>query len=153
RTPCPDRARGWRCCQRRIRRQSLPKRSSPRAWSRAFVVLHCAPTEQGLCSAKKSAYSPRRSSAQRVAPSPWSSRRRMASPVEAAVQRYLQASAERDAAARAKLLEACFAEHGRMVTRSKVIHGRAGVDAVIARFLADPEMRGFRLTSAVDAAG
>jgi hypothetical protein len=78
---------------------------------------------------------------------------RMPSPVETAVQTYIRASAERDPLARRKLLESCFAEHGRFVTRSTVIHGRAGVDAMIGRALADPEMLGFRMTSVVDAVG
>ncbi|MFO0570059.1 MAG: cupin domain-containing protein [Polyangiaceae bacterium] len=75
------------------------------------------------------------------------------SPVARAVRTYIQASGERDAATREKLLRACFAERGRFVTRSRVLTGPAQVDAMIARFLADPEVLGFRLTSAVDAAG
>jgi hypothetical protein len=77
----------------------------------------------------------------------------MPSPVETAVQTYIRASGEREPTARAKLIEACFAEHGRLVTRSTVIRGRAGVDAMIARFLADPRLVGFRVTSVIDAAG
>jgi hypothetical protein len=77
----------------------------------------------------------------------------MPSPVETAVHNYIRASGERDVTARARLLEACFAENGRFVTRSTVIHGRSGVDAMIGRFLADPKVLGFRLTSVVDAVG
>ena len=77
----------------------------------------------------------------------------MPSPVETAVETYIRASGERDPAARAKLLAACFAEDGRLVTRSGVIRGRAGVDAVLARFLGDPQNLGFHLASVVDAAG
>ena len=77
----------------------------------------------------------------------------MPSPVETAVRTYIRAVGERDPAARAKLLEACFAEDGRFVTRSAVIRGRAAVDAMITRFLGDPQLLGFRLTSAIDAAG
>ena len=77
----------------------------------------------------------------------------MPSPVETAVQTYIRASGERDPAARAKLIEACFAEDGRFVTRSAVIRGRASVDAMIARSLADPQMLGFRVASVIDAAG
>lgn len=51
------------------------------------------------------------------------------------------------------LLSACFADDGRIVTRSGVIRGRAAVDAMIARFHADPQNLGFRMTSALDAAG
>jgi hypothetical protein len=65
----------------------------------------------------------------------------------------MRAVGERDPAARAKLIEACFAENGRVVTRSAVIRGRAGVDAMIARFHADPNVLGFRLASVIDAVG
>ncbi len=77
----------------------------------------------------------------------------MPSPIESTVQLYIRASGERDPVARAELVEACFAEDGRFVTRSGVIRGRAGVDAMIARSLADPQLLGFRLASVVDAAG
>ncbi len=71
------------------------------------------------------------------------------SAVETAVRTYIRAAAERDPAERAKLLEACFADDVRFVTRSGVIHGRAGIDAMLVRGLDDP----FRLASAVDAIG
>jgi SnoaL-like domain len=77
----------------------------------------------------------------------------MPSPVETAVQTYIHASWERDPAARAELIAACFAADARFVTRSAVIRGRAAIDAMIARFLADPQLVGFRMTSAIDAAG
>src|SRR5262245_8711227 len=77
----------------------------------------------------------------------------MPSPVETAVELYIRASAERDPVVRAKLIEDCFAEDGRFVTRSRVIRGRAGVDAMIARALADPQMIGFRMASVIDAVG
>ena len=77
----------------------------------------------------------------------------MPSPVETAAETYVRAVGERDPAARAKLLEACFAEDGRFVTRSAVIRGRAAIDAMIARFHADPQSLGFRMTSVIDAAG
>jgi hypothetical protein len=77
----------------------------------------------------------------------------MPSLVETAVQTYVRAGSERDPIARAKLVETCFAEDCRFVTRSGVVRGRAGVDAMIARFLADPELVGFRMASAIDAAG
>lgn len=77
----------------------------------------------------------------------------MPEPVKVAVQTYILASAERDPVVRAKLLEACFAEEGRFVTRSRVLKGRAAVDAMIGRSLADPQFVGFRLASAVDAVG
>ena len=75
------------------------------------------------------------------------------SPVETAVQSYIRAVGERDPVARARLIEACFAAEGRIVTRSGVIRGRAAVDAMIVRFQTDPQVLGFRMTSAIDAAG
>lgn len=77
----------------------------------------------------------------------------MATPVEVAVETYVRAAGERDPATRARLLAACFAEDGRLVTRSGVLRGPAAVDAMIARFHADPQLRGFRLASVIDAAG
>lgn len=77
----------------------------------------------------------------------------MPSPVETAVDLYIRAAAARDPGARAELLAACFAADGRIVTRSGVIRGRAGVEAMLARFFADPANLGFRMTSAIDAVG
>lgn len=77
----------------------------------------------------------------------------MPSPVEIAVDTYIRAAGERDPVARAKLLEACFAEDARLVTRSSVIKGRAAIDSMIARFFADPQNLGFRMTSLIDAKG
>src|SRR4051812_38216733 len=77
----------------------------------------------------------------------------MSSPVAIAVESYIRAAGERDPVVRAKLLEACFADDCRFVTRSGVIRGRAGVDAMLARGLADPQVLGFRMTSVIDAAG
>ena len=77
----------------------------------------------------------------------------MSSPVEIAVETYMRAAGERDPIARSKLLEACFAEDGRIVVRSGVIRGRPATDAMFARFFADPRNLGFRMASAIDAAG
>ncbi|MGE5180775.1 MAG: nuclear transport factor 2 family protein [Acidobacteriota bacterium] len=77
----------------------------------------------------------------------------MSSAVETAVRTYIRAVGERDPAARGKLLEACFADDARFVTRSGVIRGRAAIAALIAQFLADPQLAGFRVASAIDAAG
>jgi hypothetical protein len=77
----------------------------------------------------------------------------MPSPVEIAVDTYIRAAGERDPATRAKLLEACFADDARLVTRSSVIRGRAAIDAMIARFFTDPDNLGFRMTSVIDAKG
>jgi hypothetical protein len=93
--------------------------------------------------------------AQRFCPSASAARMvvAMPSPVETAVQTYLRSARERDPAARAKLIESCFAETSRIVTRSEVIRGRAGVEEMLAQFLADPDVVGFRVASVIDAAG
>ena len=77
----------------------------------------------------------------------------MPSAVQIAVERYIQASSERDPAARAALLEDCFAADGRLVTRGREIRGRAALSAEIGKFLADPLFLRIRLTSAIDARG
>jgi hypothetical protein len=77
----------------------------------------------------------------------------MPSPVEIAVDTYIRASSERDPAVRATMLEACFAEDGRMVTRSREIRGRARLADELARFLADPGFLRIRMASAIDARG
>jgi len=77
----------------------------------------------------------------------------MASAVKIAVDTYIRAASERDAQARAALLDACFAEDGRMVTRSRELRGRAALAEMFTRFLADPDVLGVRLLSAVDAQG
>lgn len=79
--------------------------------------------------------------------------RRMASPVETAVDTYIRAAHERDPSHRAALLEACFAEAGRMVTVGRELRGRAAVAEMLARAHADPKFLGVRLLSAVDARG
>jgi hypothetical protein len=77
----------------------------------------------------------------------------VAPPVTVAVETYIRASGERDDAARRQLLEACFAEDGRFVTRSAVLRGPAAVDAMLVRAFADPQFVRFRVVSAIDAAG
>jgi hypothetical protein len=77
----------------------------------------------------------------------------MPSPVEIAVDTYIRAWSERDPAVRATMLEACFAENGRMVTRSREIRGRDGLAEEMVRFLADPRLARIRVTSAIDARG
>jgi hypothetical protein len=79
--------------------------------------------------------------------------RSMATPVEIAVATYVRAAEERDPARRAQLLEACFAEDGRMVTAGREIRGRAAVADMLTRAHVDPKFAGVRLTSAVDARG
>lgn len=77
----------------------------------------------------------------------------MANAVEVAVNKYIQASRERDPVVRAKLIEECIAPDVRVVMRSREINGRAALAESIDRFLADPQMLGFRIASAIDASG
>jgi hypothetical protein len=77
----------------------------------------------------------------------------MPSPVEVAVDTFICAASERDPAARARLIDACFAAEGRIVTRSREIRGRAAIVAELARAHADPLFLRIRLTSAIDAQG
>jgi hypothetical protein len=77
----------------------------------------------------------------------------MPSSIETAVENYIKAWSERDPAARARLIEACFAEDGRVVTRSREIRGRAALDDAIASLLSNPKFLRIRVTSAIDARG
>ena len=77
----------------------------------------------------------------------------MPSSTEIAAQTYVAAWQEPDAAARARLIEACFAVEGRVVSRGAVIRGRAGLAAAIDAFLADPRGLSARLASAIDVQG
>ena len=77
----------------------------------------------------------------------------MPSAVEIAVDNYIRAASERDPALRAKLLEACFAVDGRLVSRNREIRGRAAVAEMFTRSLADPQLLRIRMTSAIDARG
>jgi hypothetical protein len=77
----------------------------------------------------------------------------MPSAVETAVDNYIRAASERDPLLRAKLLEACFAADGCLVTRSGEIRGRAAVAEMFTRVLADPQLLRVRVTSAIDARG
>jgi hypothetical protein len=77
----------------------------------------------------------------------------MPSAVEIAVDTYIRACSERDPAARAELLTACFAADGRMVTRSREIRGRAALADELSRFLADPQLSRVHVISAIDARG
>jgi hypothetical protein len=77
----------------------------------------------------------------------------MPTAVEIAVETYIRAWSERDPAVRAKMVEACFAADGRMVTRSREIRGRAALADLMTRTLADPQLLRIRATSAIDAQG
>ncbi|HEY3665484.1 MAG TPA: hypothetical protein VGL19_05765 [Polyangiaceae bacterium] len=77
----------------------------------------------------------------------------MPSAVEVAVDTYIRMWSEPDPARRAAMLEACFAQEGRMVTRSREIRGRAAFAELMASFLADTQLLRIRVSSAVDAEG
>ena len=77
----------------------------------------------------------------------------MSNAAETAVARYVALVTERDAEKRRQLLEQCFAEDARIVTRSGPLVGHAAIGAMLARFVDDPENLGVRITSVVDARG
>lgn len=77
----------------------------------------------------------------------------MPTAVEVAVDTFIRTVNERDPAVRAKLLDACFAADGRMVTVSREIRGRAALADFLTTFLADPKLSSIRVTSAIDARG
>jgi hypothetical protein len=76
------------------------------------------------------------------------------SSTENAAQTYVAVWQEPDAAARARLIEACFAEEGRIVSRGgTIIRGRAALAAAVDDFFADPRGLSARLTTAIDVHG
>jgi SnoaL-like domain len=77
----------------------------------------------------------------------------MPSPTEVAARTYVAAWQEPDPAARARLIEACFAADGRIVAPGSVIRGRAELARAIGDLLADPRGLSARLVSAIDAQG
>src|SRR4029077_13826511 len=77
----------------------------------------------------------------------------MPSPTELAARTYIAAWQEPDAAARARLIEACFAADARIVAPGAVIRGRAGLAKAIDDLFADPRGLSARLTSAIDVQG
>jgi len=77
----------------------------------------------------------------------------MPNAVRLAVDAYVRAWNERDPAARAALIERCFAADGRFVTRSREIRGRQALADYMTSFLADPQIVRVRLSSALDASG
>ncbi len=77
----------------------------------------------------------------------------MSSPVQTAVETYIRAWSEPDPSVRAAMIQACFAEDGRMVTRSREIRGHAGLADEMTRLRADPRLLRIRVTSAIDARG
>jgi hypothetical protein len=77
----------------------------------------------------------------------------MSSPSEIVAQTYVKAWQEPDVASRTRLIEACFADDGRIVSPGAVIRGRAGLAAAMSDFFADPRGLSARLLSAIDAQG
>jgi uncharacterized protein YbaA (DUF1428 family) len=77
----------------------------------------------------------------------------MSNPTEVAARSYIAAWNEPDAAARARLLEACWAVDARLVTGGDGYPGRAALDAAMARFVADPRRPAAVLTSPIDVQG
>jgi hypothetical protein len=77
----------------------------------------------------------------------------MSSPAEIAARTYLALFAERDPAERARMLEACWAEDGRLVTSGDGLRGRAAIEAMVQRVQADPRDVRIRMTSPIDVQG
>jgi hypothetical protein len=75
----------------------------------------------------------------------------MPSPAETAALTYIEAWQESDAVARARLIDACFAADGRVVSPGGLIRGRTALASSISDFLA----RGWaaHLASAIDVQG
>lgn len=76
----------------------------------------------------------------------------MPSPVSIAVDTYIRAVSERDPVVRAAMLETCFADDARFLTRENIILGRAAIADMVARFVADPQSGSIRV-KAIDARG
>ena len=77
----------------------------------------------------------------------------MSGRAEKAARTYVAAAEEADAERRAALLEQCWADDGRLVTRSRVLRGRAEVSAMIGELHADPRGLQARLAGPIDAQG
>jgi len=77
----------------------------------------------------------------------------MRSSTEIAAQNYVAAWQEPEPAARARMIDECFAAEGRIVSRGTVIRGRAALAASIDDFFTDPRGLSARLVSAIDVQG
>ena len=75
------------------------------------------------------------------------------SPTEIAARTYVAAWQEHDPAARARLIEACWAEDGRIATGGVPIVGRAGLEQAIVAFHADPRRARVILLGTVEVLG
>jgi hypothetical protein len=77
----------------------------------------------------------------------------MANLTEQAARTYAAMINERDPDVRARLLEACWAVDGRLVTGGKPMEGRAAVAAMAARIAADPRRATAVLLGPIDVQG
>jgi hypothetical protein len=77
----------------------------------------------------------------------------MSNPTEAAARAYIAAWQEPDPAARARILDACWAEGARVVSRGAGIAGRAGLAKAIDDFWADARGLRAQLVSKIDVQG
>jgi hypothetical protein len=77
----------------------------------------------------------------------------MPSPAEVAARTYVAAWQEPDRDTRARLIEACWAEDGRLVTGGREFRGRAALLAMMDTLFADPRGSRVKLVSAIDARG
>ncbi len=67
---------------------------------------------------------------------------------EESVDTYIAIANERDATKRAAMLDACWAEHGRLVVHGgRTLVGRAALLAMYDRFFADPRVVGVRVVA------
>lgn len=71
--------------------------------------------------------------------------------VRETVATYISACSERDPQLRGQLLEQCFAEEGRLVSRSRELRGRAALAEMLAQFHANPRLLRVRAASGIDA--
>ena len=70
----------------------------------------------------------------------------MSSPVETAVDTYIRVASERDPAKRAEMIDACWADDGRLVVHGgRTITGRAALAAMYERFFTDTSVVGIRV--------
>jgi hypothetical protein len=72
-------------------------------------------------------------------------------PAETAARRYIAAWFATDAAERARLVDECFAEDGRVILRGTELRGRAALIKAITDFVNDPRRLAARITDDVEA--
>ena len=69
----------------------------------------------------------------------------MRSPSELALDAYMAAWAERDFDARAKLIDACWTDESRLVSKRSEIKGKAALEKAIGPLFTNSQIAGFRL--------